>query len=206
MNYKTFQDRFQTFGIFSIDQVRAFDPGFDRGNFRTWMQKGYLLRLRRGWYAFRDCLYQSGMGEVVASRIYSPSYLSLEYALARYELIPESVVQWTSVTSLKTASFANAFGEFSYRSLKPELMFGYRVLTAQESRQAIYLATPEKALLDYLYLSTHLQTESDMDYLRLDADVLREICSTDVLESFLERFHCHSLEARVSVMRKVYGL
>ena len=49
--------------------------------------------------------------------------------MARAGVVPESVVQFTSVTSLKTASFKNDFGEFSYRSVKPQLMFGVAVRT-----------------------------------------------------------------------------
>jgi hypothetical protein len=51
----------------------------------------------------------------------------LHTALAFYGIIPEAVVQVTSVTSLKTASFRNEFGEYSYKNVKENLMFGYEL-------------------------------------------------------------------------------
>ena len=124
MNYITFRERFHDYACVSTEQVLAAFPNFDRGNYLTWLGKGYIKRLRRSWYAFADVANKPGISEYFAGKIYSPSYLSCEHVMARTGLIPESVVQFTSVTSLKTASFKNDFGEFSYRSVKPELMFG----------------------------------------------------------------------------------
>ena len=124
MNYVTFRERFHGLACFSNEQVLAAFPRFDRGNYSTWLKKGYIKRLRRSWYAFADVADTSGIGDYFAGRMYSSSYLSCEYVMARAGVVPESVVQFTSVTSLKTASFKNDFGEFSYRSVKPQLMFG----------------------------------------------------------------------------------
>lgn len=78
-----------------------------------------------------------------ANRIYSPSYISLHTALAFYSMIPEAVVQFTSITSLKTASFTNDFGEYSYRNVKKGLMFGYELKPIADKR-TIQLATPKR--------------------------------------------------------------
>jgi len=88
-------------------------------------------------------------------------------------LIPESVVQITSVTSLKTASFANDFGEYSFKSVKSDLMFGYFRRPIAGDRAVPY-ATGEKALLDLLYLYPFYNTASELLELRLDPDILRE--------------------------------
>ena len=50
MNYITFRERFHDFACFSNEQVVAAFPRFDRGNFSTWLGKGYIRRLRRSWY------------------------------------------------------------------------------------------------------------------------------------------------------------
>ena len=86
-----------------------------------------------------------------ANRMYRPSYVSLHTALAFYEMIPEAVVQTTNVTTLKTADFQNDLGEFSYKSVREDLMFGYDIKPIADGR-TVQLATPEKALLDLLYL------------------------------------------------------
>ena len=100
MNYITFRNRFHGFACFSNEQVVAAFPSFDRGNYSTWLKKGYIKRLRRSWYAFSDVADSPGIGDYFAGKMYSPSYLSCEYVMARTGLIPESVVQFTSVTSL----------------------------------------------------------------------------------------------------------
>ena len=192
MNYITFRERFHSFACFSNEQVKAAFPGFDRGNYASWLGKGYIKRLRRSWYAF-------------AGKIYSPSYLSCEYVMARAGLIPESVVQFTSVTSLKTASFRNGFGEFFYRSVKPQLMFGYGVETVGDGLP-VQVATPAKAVGDVLYLNAQYDTLDEIEALRLDSDVLEDICREGKLDCVADRFGSHSLKRRIGMVKEVYSI
>jgi predicted transcriptional regulator of viral defense system len=97
-----------------------------------------------------------------ANRIYRPSYISLHTALSFYGMIPEAVIQISSVTSLKTASFSNAFGEYSYRSVKEELMFGYEHRPVTGSFILLF-ALPEKAILDLLYLYPFYNSDQEME-------------------------------------------
>ena len=83
MNYITFRERFHDFACFSNEQVVAVFPRFDRGNYSTWLEKGHIKRLRRSWYAFADVAGTPGIGDYFAGRMYSPSYLSCEYVMAR---------------------------------------------------------------------------------------------------------------------------
>ncbi len=121
-------------------------------------------------------------------RIYNPSYISLHSALAFYGLIPEAVVQITSVTSLKTDVFKNGFGEYSYKSVREGLMFGYVPLPLADGRTTAY-ATREKALLDLLYLYPFYDTERELSELRLDGDVLNEDLNRAEWESLAESVH-----------------
>ena len=180
-------------------------PRFDRGNYSTWLGKGYVKRLRRSWYAFADVAGTPGIGDYFAGRMYSPSYLSCEYVMARTGLIPESVVQFTSVTSLKTASFKNDFGEFSYRSVKPELMFGYGVEHVGDGLP-VNVATPAKALCDFLYLNAQYDTPDEIEALRFDRDVLAEIASSGDLDGVVARFGSHALARRMRLVKEVYAL
>lgn len=107
----------------------------------------------------------------VANQIYRPSYISLHTALSFYGLIPESVVQITSVTSLKTATFTNSMGEYSYKSMKEGLMFGYQLKPITDNL-TIRFATPEKAILDLLYLYPFYNSVQELEELRLDEDYL----------------------------------
>lgn len=205
MNYITFRERFHDFACFSNEQVVAAFPRFDRGNYSTWLGKGYIKRLRRSWYAFADIADTPGIGDYFAGRMYSPSYLSCEYVMARTGLIPESVVQFTSVTSLKTASFKNDFGEFSYRSVKPELMFGYGVEHVGDGLP-VNVATPTKALCDFLYLNSQYDTPEEIEALRLDVDVLEEISRDSAFDGVVSRFGSRALVRRIKLVKEVYAI
>jgi predicted transcriptional regulator of viral defense system len=205
MNYLEFKNRMFDLGCFNIHQVYAWKPGFDRNNFSRWTDKGLIVRLRRGYYTFPEYKGKPDFVLYFANRIYRPSYVSLHAALAFYGIIPEAVIQITSVTALKTASFSNDFGEYSYKNVKEDLMFGYDLKPIEEGR-TLQLAKPEKALLDLLYLYPFYNTEQELDGLRLDEDFLEDDLNLGVLGEYLERFGNRSLENRVKLLIKTYGL
>lgn len=121
--------------------------------FHRWMKTGRIIHLKRGLYTLpgeqRKISFSSPW---LANTLYSPSYLSLEFALSWYDLIPERATTFTSVSRLKTATFTNPLGRFVYRHLKKELFFGFTPIQ-DEFKRDILMAQPEKALLDLLYLS-----------------------------------------------------
>ena len=205
MNYQTFRERFSSFICFSNEQVRVAFPGFSRSNYQEWLGHGYIVRLRRGWYAFADAMKKADIGDYFAGKIYSPSYLSCEYVLSRFGLIPESVVQFTSVTALKTASFTNAFGEFFYRSVKPELMFGYGVQMTEDGLP-VAVASAEKALCDFLYLNPRYTTVDDMRELRLEEDTLSDVFAAGRIEGVAARFSSRTLRRKIDLLREAYGM
>lgn len=203
MNYLEFHKQWHIFGCFNIHQVYSWRPGFNRYNLNNWLKKGLLVRLRKEWYAFSDYLSVPNFSEYVANRIYRPSYISLQYAMAHYGMIPEAVMQITSVTTLKTDSFINKFGEFYYQSVKNELMTGYKPLMMQDGR-SIMFAHPEKALFDFLYLNPYYNTEQDMEELRLDEDFMSEDFDYDRFEGYCSLIKNHSFGNRISMLYKVY--
>lgn len=205
MNWDYFRESLIDLGCFTTHQVYAWDPGFDRNNLVRWTRKGYLLRLRRGMYAFADYKDDPEMALYFAGKIYRPSYISLHTALSSYGLIPEAVVQITSVTPLKTAFFSNSFGEYSYRSVREDLMFGYEPRQLANNR-SIFHATMEKALLDLLYLYPFYRTEKDLADLRLDQDVLQQDIDLARWDSYCGLFRSTALKARANLLRKVYEL
>ena len=153
VSYIEFKEKLLPEGCFSIHQARLYFPTFDRNNLTRWTKKGLLFRLRQEWYAFPELLQRPDFARYIAGRIYRPSYISLHTALSIYGLIPEAVSSITSVSTLKTARFENAFGQYTYQNVKPELFFGYKPVilplnTAiiNAPKQAWMLAHPEKAL------------------------------------------------------------
>lgn len=85
----------------------------------------------------------------IANKLYSPSYVSFEYALMFYSIIPETVYPVISATSKTTREFTVANIDYRYYHLKKQGFTGY--LKKNIDGQMIYLAEPEKALIDYLY-------------------------------------------------------
>ena len=205
MDYLTFKERMYPQGCFNINQVLLWEKDFDRNNLTRWCHKGLLVKLRNQYYAFPECRQMLDFARYVANRIYSPSYISLHNALSFYGMIPEEVVQLTSVTTLKTAKFVNAFGTFHYQNVKPSLYFGYEIKTTQNGRGLLF-ATPEKALLDLLYLNPFYKTEQDMEELRLDEDFMQNEFNTTRMTDFLSRIGNKALEKRVGRLIKVYEL
>ena len=205
MDFLTFRERMYTMGCFNINQVLLWEKDFDRNNLTRWCRRGLLVKLRNQYYAFPEYRQMPDFSRYIANRIYTPSYISLHSALSFYGMIPEEVVQLTSVTTLKTAHFENDFGTFYYQNVKTPLYFGFEIKTMQGGRGLLF-ATPEKALLDLLYLNPYYKTEQDMEELRLDEDYMQNELNIERLNNYLSKIKCKTLEQKVKRLMKVYEL
>lgn len=203
MNYIEFREKFYPLACCNLDQIYSAYPQFDRTNLTRWIRKGYIARLRQGYYTFPDYKSKRDFSLYFANRIYKPSYISLHTALSFYGMIPEAVAQITSVTSLKTAVFKNDFGDYSYKNVREDLMFGYELKEMDENRRLMF-ATPEKALLDLLYLYPFYNSEKEMEELRLDENYMKEDINAEMLLSYNERFRSKALDKRIRILQKVY--
>lgn len=161
--------------------AQVFDDGREiiRVQLSRWKKQHKVIGLRRGMYTLADTYrHASVVPAALAKQLYRPSYLSGLWALGYYDLIPERVVWLTSVTPRVPRHFENEIGVFEYRSIKQTAFFGYK--SASYGEAEIYVAEPEKALLDYLYLT---QGEWTTDRL------------TEMRYQNVERVDCHLLEA-----------
>jgi predicted transcriptional regulator of viral defense system len=192
-------------GCFNINQVLLWEKDFNHNNLTRCCRKELLVKLRNQYYAFPEYRQVPDFSRYVANRIYMPSYISLHSALSFYGMIPEEVVQVTRVTPLKTAKFENAFGTFHYQNVKTPLYFGYEMKTMQNGRGLLF-ATPEKALLDLLYLNPYYKTEQDMVELRLDEDFMQSELNLERLQDYLSRIGSKTLTQRAKRLLKAYGL
>jgi len=105
-----------------------------------------FLKIRNGLYALRSDPPQE---ELIANRLYAPSYISFEYVLSRCSIIPESTYSVTSVTTRVTREFIVNGKSFTYSHIKKEAYRGYKAEKVEGS--TISIAEPEKAFADYLY-------------------------------------------------------
>jgi predicted transcriptional regulator of viral defense system len=201
VRFLDFKDHFEAFRVFSVQDIRKWDAGFDTRRLVEWQKKNYIKRIVNRWYLFADTQLDENFLYLAANRIYSHSYVSFESALAYYRLIPEGVYTITSATTLKTHQFTTSLGTFSYRHLKPELMFGYRLLEVGGCHYK--MAQPEKLILGYLYLNSTLKSIEDFDSLRLNQVELQAILKEDRLMEYLALFENKALEKRVAALLNV---
>lgn len=130
-----------------------------------WTKAGKLLRLRRGMYTLADTYRKTAISTPqLANELYRPSYLSGVWALSFYGLIPEKVAIWTSATTRVTRHFENSLGTFSYASLKKTFFFG--LTTHLIEGVPVWIAEPEKALLDYFHWHTGVWSEERLQEMR----------------------------------------
>ncbi len=142
------------------------------------VKAGVLVGIKKGLYVFApDYAQKPVVKEVLANLIYGPSYISLEFALAFYGLIPERVEIVTSVTSKRDKTFKTPIGTFTYRRLAVEKYREGVELVSLNAEQSVLMASPAKALLDYIVLNKvqKLHSVSDARHfletdLRIDAE------------------------------------
>jgi predicted transcriptional regulator of viral defense system len=201
MRFRDFESKVQDLPIFNLNDIRKFDPGFHRRQLVDWQKRGYIQPLAGGSYILADRVVDEGLLFMAANQIYAPSYVSLESALAYHQVIPESVLSVTSVSARKTRQFDSAWGQFSYRSIKPAFMFGYEVVSARPG-QKFLIASLEKAVLDYLYLNAQIQAVEDFEGLRWNKSQLQHLGDSPILDQSLKVFDKQALRYRVDALMR----
>jgi len=200
MNYTEFREELKVFPVFSTQEILKHFPEFDSRRLVEWQKRGYLKKVRNRFYYFADqevnehYLYHS------ANRIYKPSYVSLESALAWYNFIPEESFQIISCTTLKTQKFATPLGTFSYHHLRPALYFGYQI--ERWNNYPFVIAGPEKVLIDYLYLHSEIQGTKDLLILRWNSDEIKDRISMDTLNKFEKYINSPALSERLEILKR----
>ena len=196
MNFIKLRDSLKNFTVFSLHDILQVDQSFHRRRLNEWQSKGYIRKVIKGFYIFSDLVLNENVLFEVSNRIYKPSYISLESALSYYHLIPESVYSVTSVSTRRTYKFITSITEFSYRTVRPDLYFGYVVQAYNQ--KAFKIAQPEKAIVDYFYLNPYLKNENDFESLRLNSERFFEIIDEKILLNYVTKSLQKSLRERIS--------
>lgn len=143
---------------------------------------GSLVRIRKGLYVFGERYRRAPLSrEALANLIYGPSYVSLDFALSRYALIPEGVARVTSVTTGEKKVFNTPLGVFSYQPLSVR-RYAQGIRWTGEGDVHYLIASAEKALVDKVWMDKRFKPAGLQDYeayllddLRLDEDLLRTL-------------------------------
>jgi hypothetical protein len=128
-----------------------------------WVKSRKLLQLRRGLYSLAEPHRKNPAHPfLVANRLKRASYVSLQSALEHHHLIPEYVPTITSITTGRPETLSTPLGNYVFKHIKKNLFFGYRLVDLGIGQSA-FVAGPEKALLDLLYLTP---ASDDFNYLK----------------------------------------
>ena len=165
-----------------------------------WTNAGKVIPLRRGLYVLPKTKRKFEPHPFcIANRLGVGSYISLEMALRYHNLIPEHVALVTSVTTGRPREWRNEFGRFLYRHIHPRYFFGmeYRLIV---KGQFAYIAYPEKALLDLIYLRKGGDSLEFLQSLRLQN---LESLNLVRLDEFANRFNKPKLKRAAVVIREL---
>ena len=182
--------------IYLMDSLKEYAS--PKSKLTMMIKSGEVIRLRRGLFlAGGNTGYSI---KTLANKIYGPSYISFEYALSYYNLIPERVktVTSTSFNKNKNKLFDTPVGSFLYRSI-PQAAYPYGVIRQEEDNNPFLIATKEKALCDTLSKISGIGSVKDLttllfDNLRMDREELFKLNMEDM--SFLAPLY----------KKKIFGL
>ena len=142
------------------------DPAKAKVQISRWVKSGKLIQLKRGMYILSSTYRKIEPFEfMIAASLKQPSYVSLEKALEYHNLIPEGVKDYTSLTTKWQDIFKSKLGVFVYQHIRKELFWGYGSVTLR--KQTGFVASPEKALLDLIYVNKIKVTPDYLEEMRL---------------------------------------
>ena len=138
----------------------------------------HIIPLRRGLYTFAEPLRKGPLSDgVIANSLYGPSYVSEEFALSYYGLIPERTEIITSIAMGRSRTFTNEFGVYSYRYCRSRA-YSIGVCLAGEEHQRFLMASPYKALYDKTLNDKRWNGDDPQGYLvddlRIDLEILQQ--------------------------------
>lgn len=193
MNFIEFKNRLSLYPVFSLQDIIRIDPTFHKIQLSRWEKKKYIEKVGRKWYVFLPIIQNDILRFTLSNTFISPSYISLQSALSYYNFIPEAVMQTTAVSSKKTYRYETNKGIFSYKKIHAKNFWGY------ELKNNIKIASPEKAILDFLYLYPQYSSIDDFHGLRLN---IFEIDSIIEKEKFI---HYAKLFENKALLKRCYS-
>lgn len=136
------------------------------------VKSGELIRLKKGFYTFSKAYLTKSIDLIsVANMLYAPSYISFDYALSYYGMIPERVSEITSATNKNKKLFDTPIGRFSYKKI-PLKAYSIGIdWIYDENNGGQFIATPEKALCDKIRYDKGIGTltqKAMAEYLKYD--------------------------------------
>lgn len=158
--HKLFNIEKQVFNASDIANVLSISIKSAQVTASRYVSRGLLIRLKRDLFILPQRLQNATEEEIfyIANLLQTPSYISLTTALSFYELTTQQTPNFIeSIASKRTTMFEAKNFQFNYSIVKDEFYFGF------ERRENYFIATPEKALADMIYLSSQGNYNADFE-------------------------------------------
>ena len=165
-----------------------------------WVKDGKIIRLHKGLYTLAEP-YKKVISEpfCIANSLKQASYVSLHSALSWYAMIPEFVPAVTSITTGRPQTIETPLGRFEFRHISKKYFWGYQQVELKFGQTA-FIAHPEKALLDLIYLTPDSDKIAFIEELRLQNF---EQINRAVLCEFVERFQSPKLNRALANIERI---
>ena len=165
---------------------------------------GELIHIRRGMYCLAPKYQKKSVNlYALAQHIYGPSYISLEAALSWHGWIPEAVYTLTSVSFGKSKEFKTPLGAFSYNRVPQEVFYTGVERMTDETGDVFFMASPLKALSDYVYVHRKDWTglEPIVNSLRIEPEEFENV-TYDGFDMLLENYKSSRVQRFLKGLRK----
>jgi len=157
MNKQQLLETLNHYGIkvFSLNDIKILLPNesYLATDLKRMADNNVITRIAKGYYVLANFLVSS---EEIAQKIYNPSYISFESALYMYGIINQGPNEIFLATTKRTKSIKILDTIVKFRHLKQDLFFGFLL------QKNIFIAEPEKAVLDTLYFYYKHETKVDV--------------------------------------------
>ncbi|MEK7167133.1 MAG: hypothetical protein AAB732_01855 [Patescibacteria group bacterium] len=188
MKYLDFSQQFKDYPVITYQNIRNVFQKVNHSQLINWRKKGWLLKLKRGIFVLPN---KTISPHFIANKL-NYSYISLEYALSYYQIIPDVARIITSVSKNRSEKINNNLGNFYYYKINGLLFTGFTLI--KEADSIFRLALPEKALFDLIYFRADLKNQNDLEEMRLN---ISKNFNIKKIEKFTKLVKSHNIKNRL---------
>ncbi|MCK5416733.1 hypothetical protein KAI92_04890 [Candidatus Parcubacteria bacterium] len=170
MRYLDFLEEFKDFNAIFYQNIKNIFGKVNASQLSEWRKQKKIISVKKGIII----LPNSKIDILLLSNELNYSYISLEYALSYYQIIPDIAQVITSVSKDRNEKITNEVGNFQYRKINSDLFMGFVLIPSNiKNNRYIRIAEPEKALFDLVYFRSDLKDEKDFSSLRLNLEKIK---------------------------------
>jgi len=163
------------FGYEEVSRALGIGLASARVSATRYVKQGFLIRLKRNFYILKHKWENAGKEEkfILANLMQVPSYISLMTAMDYYEITTQMQQDFIESVGIKRTKETEIEGTiFNYSKINKKLYFGF------VKEKGVFMASPEKAFLDALYLTSLKRYRLDrasVDLGKLDITKLKKL-------------------------------